>query len=91
LGVSPVGEEEKVPTPKVPFSVVVAPYEVVRPYWKPRTVVEALPSEVMVPFSVAVDVPTEEAAWVVRVGAVMQMLVVNVASEPYEVPAEFVA
>jgi hypothetical protein len=51
-----------------PFSVVVAPYAVVRPYVKPRTVGFEPPVAVIVPLAVAVVVVMLEAAWVVRVG-----------------------
>ena len=62
--------EEKAPMPKgcPTESVVVAPYAVVRPYAKPRTVEDAPPSLVVLPLRIAVFVPIDEAADVVRVG-----------------------
>ena len=51
----------------------------------------APPVTVMFPFSVAVVWVTEEAAWVVTVGATGHALVVNVWSLPYEVPPVLMA
>src|ERR1039458_4640836 len=73
LGVRPVRFLVNVPTPNVPDSVVVAVSPPERdefvPQAKPRMVEEALPSEVMFPFNVTVDVEAGEAAAVETVGA----------------------
>jgi hypothetical protein len=47
------------------------------------------PNEVTFPFPRAVVVPIDDAAWVVTVGAIGD--VVNITSVPYEVPPVFVA
>jgi hypothetical protein len=49
------------PVPNEPDSVVVAPYAVVRPYVKPRTVALAPPVTVMFPFRVAEESVRDEA------------------------------
>lgn len=81
---------ENVPTPKVPLSVVVA-MVVARvdemPYANPRTVEDALPSLIMLPFNVADKDVTDEAADVVTAGLVVVMKVI---SGPYPIPAELV-
>lgn len=82
---------ENAPTAKVPGSVVVAPYAMVRPYWKPRAVDEALPSLVMLPFKMAVDVETDDPAEVVTVGTEVGEFVVNDCILPYPVEVAFEA
>ena len=63
--------------PKVPVSVVVAVFPPERlelvPQAKPRAVLEALPSEVTLPFRVMVDVETKVGAEVVTVGTVIEL------------------
>ena len=78
-----------VPVEKSPEDVVVAPYEVLKPYTKPRAVGLIFPTEVIVPFPVAVVAVIEEAACVVTVGELTDIVVVE-SIEPYPVPPEFV-
>ena len=56
------------PVVKEPVRVTVEPYEVVRPYLKPREVVMAPPRSVRVSFIVTEFRPIEVAAWTVTVG-----------------------
>jgi hypothetical protein len=63
LQVRPVAEPVYAPVEKEPDSVVVAPYEVVRPYAKPRVLGLAPPVAVMFPLSVALEFVREEADW----------------------------
>jgi hypothetical protein len=52
----------------------------------PSTVAVALPIEAMVPLNVTVDVETEDAVEVLRVGALVVAFVVKVASVEVPVP-----
>lgn len=66
---SDVIEAVKAPVEKEPLSVVVAPYDKLVPYTKPRTVAFAPPVAVMVPLPVPVVAVIPEIACVVIVGA----------------------
>ena len=96
LAVRPVKALVNDPIPNGPgVSVVVAvsPPERLElvPQAKPRMVEEALPSAVIDPFRVMVEVETRVGTEVVRVGTVTQEFVVKLPSELYPVPPEFVA
>lgn len=80
LHVKDVRDAEYAPTPNVPNVVDVAPYDEVIPYAKPLAVEDALPSDVIVPFNVTDEVPTEVAELIVTVGT-DSAKVVNVLSE----------
>ena len=79
--------------PGVSVVVAVSPPERLElvPQAKPRMVEEALPSAVIDPFRVMVEVETRVGTEVVRVGTVTQEFVVKLPSELYPVPPEFVA
>ncbi len=87
-------DAENEPVENVPFSVVADPYDVVRPYWKPRVVRSSPPVSVTEPFRTAVVCVTDEAAVVANVGAVSLGAGVDVVKEtidPYAVADAFVA
>ena len=87
--VSDESEAVKEPVLCEPDSVVVASYTIVCPHSNPRAVAFSPPRVSIEPFKVATVSVTPEAEEVVTVG--IHGLVVNVTSDPYEVPMGLVA
>lgn len=69
-------EAVNAPVPKVPDSVVVAPYEALVPYAKPRIVGVKPPVALIVPFKITLVWVVLEAAWAETVGATFETVTV---------------